>query len=96
MPLSTNAGVVSFFGSEEHHFPAGEAVEVNNLGPHWVRNGGDTWYFIRADYAAGRSLQNDATRFVEQSGGKVIGSIAMPIQPTVARPSRPIRKLPCS
>ena len=42
VPLSTNAGVVSFFGGEERHFPTGEAVEVNNLGPHWVRNEGDT------------------------------------------------------
>ncbi len=42
VPLSTNAGVVCFFGGAEHHFPPGEAVEVNNLGPHWVRNDGDT------------------------------------------------------
>lgn len=42
VPLSTNAGVVSCFGGAEHHFPVGEAVEVNNLGPHWVRNGGET------------------------------------------------------
>lgn len=42
VPLLTNAGVVCGFGGEEHHFPLGEAVEVNNLGPHWVRNGGDT------------------------------------------------------
>ena len=42
VPLLTHAGVVSFFGGAEHHFPAGEAVEVDNLGPHWVRNGGDT------------------------------------------------------
>lgn len=42
VPVSTNAGVVSCFGGEEHHFPAGEAVEVNNLGPHWVRNSGST------------------------------------------------------
>lgn len=42
LPLSTNAGVVSFFGGQERYFPPGEAVEVDNLGPHWVRNGGDT------------------------------------------------------
>ncbi len=42
VPLSTNPGVVCFFGDREHHFPAGEAVEVNNLGPHWVRNDGDS------------------------------------------------------
>ena len=42
VPLSTNPNVVSFFGGEEDHFPAGEAVEVDNLGPHWVRNDGHT------------------------------------------------------
>lgn len=42
VPLSTNPAVVCFFGGEEHYFPVGEAVEVDNLGPHWVRNAGDT------------------------------------------------------
>ena len=42
VPVSTNDKVVCWFGEQEHHFPQGEAVEVNNLGPHWVRNGGDT------------------------------------------------------
>lgn len=42
VPLTTHPGVVSFFGGAEHHFPVGEAVEVDNLGPHWVRNGGET------------------------------------------------------
>ena len=42
VPILTSPAVVSFFGGEEHRFPEGEAVEVNNLGPHWVRNGGDT------------------------------------------------------
>ena len=42
VPLTTNADVVCFFGGAEHHFPIGEAVEVNNLGPHWVRNAGAT------------------------------------------------------
>lgn len=40
VPLTTNPGVVSFFGGAEHNFPVGEAVEVDNLGPHWVRNDG--------------------------------------------------------
>jgi hypothetical protein len=42
VPVLTNEAVVSFFGGAEHHFAAGEAVEVNNLGPHWVRNRGTT------------------------------------------------------
>ncbi|WP_298330845.1 aspartyl/asparaginyl beta-hydroxylase domain-containing protein [Asticcacaulis sp.] len=41
VPLTTNPGVVSFFGRAERHFAVGEAVEVDNLGPHWVRNAGD-------------------------------------------------------
>ena len=41
VPLFTNPHVVSFFGGEERHLAKGEAVEVNNLAPHWVRNGGD-------------------------------------------------------
>ena len=41
VPLTTNTGVVSFFGGDEHYLPPGEAVEVNNLGPHWVCNNGD-------------------------------------------------------
>lgn len=41
VPLVTNPGVISLFGGTTHHFPEGEAVEVNNLGPHWVQNDGD-------------------------------------------------------
>jgi len=42
VPVTTNAGVVCFFGGTERHLSPGEAVEVDNLGPHWVRNGGDS------------------------------------------------------
>lgn len=40
VPIVTNPDVVCFFGNEDHHFPAGEVVEVNNLGAHWVCNNG--------------------------------------------------------
>lgn len=42
VPLLTNAGVVACFGGEAHRFREGAAVEVDNLGPHWVRNDGAT------------------------------------------------------
>lgn len=42
VPLTTNAAVTAVFGGQEHYFPPDRAVEVNNLAPHWVRNGGDT------------------------------------------------------
>jgi len=47
-----------------------------------VRQGGDTWFFIRADYAFGRAMQDDATAVVEKNGGKVLGSIALPFPST--------------
>lgn len=41
VPVLTNSGVACFFGGRERHLAVGEAVEVDNLGPHWVRNCGD-------------------------------------------------------
>ncbi|MFL6735496.1 MAG: aspartyl/asparaginyl beta-hydroxylase domain-containing protein [Sphingomonas sp.] len=42
VPLLTNPGVVFFVNQVPHHFAEGEAVEVNNMGPHAVRNEGST------------------------------------------------------
>jgi hypothetical protein len=42
VPVLTNDQVVCSFGGEAQHFPEGAAVEVNNLGPHWVCNEGRT------------------------------------------------------
>jgi branched-chain amino acid transport system substrate-binding protein len=44
-----------------------------------TKAGGNTWYFISADYAFGHALQRDATKFIESAGGKVIGSSAHPL-----------------
>ncbi len=38
-----------------------------------------TWFFVTADYTFGKNLQNDATRFVERAGGKVLGAVAHPL-----------------
>ncbi len=42
VPLLTNEQVGFFIEPNTYHFPAGQAVEVNNLGVHAVRNGGDS------------------------------------------------------
>jgi branched-chain amino acid transport system substrate-binding protein len=47
-----------------------------------VASGGDTWFFILADYAFGHALANDASRFVEQAGGRVLGRVAAPFPGT--------------
>ena len=47
-----------------------------------VKEGGDTWYFITADYAFGHSLQKDAASFVTAANGKVLGQALAPFPGT--------------
>ena len=47
-----------------------------------VREGGDTWFFITADYAFGHSLEKDAAGFVTASKGKVLGEALAPFPGT--------------
>jgi branched-chain amino acid transport system substrate-binding protein len=47
-----------------------------------VKEGGDTWFFITADYAFGHSLANDAAAFVRAAGGAVLGEAAHPFPGT--------------
>ena len=44
-----------------------------------TKAGGDTWFFITADYAFGHALEADAKRIVEANGGKVLGAVRHPI-----------------
>jgi branched-chain amino acid transport system substrate-binding protein len=44
-----------------------------------VQHGGNTWFFITADYAFGKSLQEDTTRAVKAAGGQVLGSVLHPL-----------------
>jgi branched-chain amino acid transport system substrate-binding protein len=47
-----------------------------------VKTGGDTWFFITANYAFGQALQRDASKFVADAGGKVLGSNVYPFPET--------------
>jgi branched-chain amino acid transport system substrate-binding protein len=47
-----------------------------------VASGGDTWFFITADYVFGQTLQRDTAGIVTKAGGKVLGSIAYPFPET--------------
>jgi branched-chain amino acid transport system substrate-binding protein len=55
---------------------------AKSTGGAMVRAGGDTWFFITADYAFGKALQRDTTDFVTGAGGKVAGSVAYPFPGT--------------
>jgi branched-chain amino acid transport system substrate-binding protein len=44
-----------------------------------VKTGGDTWFFLTADYAFGHALERDASAVVEKNGGKVLGKVRTPL-----------------
>lgn len=45
-----------------------------------IGQGGDTWYFLTADYAFGQSLERDAAEVIAANGGKVLGAVRTPFQ----------------
>ncbi|MEJ1977584.1 MAG: ABC transporter substrate-binding protein [Acetobacteraceae bacterium] len=51
----------------------------NATGNALTKAGGDTWYFIGADYAFGHLLAGDTARFVTNAGGKVLGTVYTPL-----------------
>ncbi|MGZ9713731.1 ABC transporter substrate-binding protein [Glaciimonas sp. GNP009] len=44
-----------------------------------VESGGDTWFFLTADYAFGKSMEKDTSQVVNEMGGRVLGSIKHPL-----------------
>jgi len=52
---------------------------ANGTGKALVKTGGDTWFFITADYAFGHALERDTTAVVLANGGKVLGSVSPPL-----------------
>ena len=44
-----------------------------------VKTGGDSWFFLTADYAFGHALERDAGAVVEKNGGKVLGKVRVPL-----------------
>jgi branched-chain amino acid transport system substrate-binding protein len=52
---------------------------ANGTGKALVKTGGDTWFFLTADYAFGHALERDTTAVVLANGGKVVGSVSHPL-----------------
>jgi branched-chain amino acid transport system substrate-binding protein len=52
---------------------------ANGTGKALVKTGGDTWFFITADYAFGHALERDTSAVVTANGGKVLGSVNVPL-----------------
>ena len=52
---------------------------ANGTGRAVVKQGGDTWFFLTADYAFGHSLEKDTAEVVKATGGKVLGQVRHPL-----------------
>jgi branched-chain amino acid transport system substrate-binding protein len=52
---------------------------AKGTGGELTKAGGDSWFFITVDYAFGYSLEKNTTTFVEEAGGKVLGSVRVPL-----------------
>ena len=61
------------------HYTYDTVALANGTGKAVVKQGGDSWFFLTADYAFGKSLEKDVTEVVKANGGKVLGSVAHPL-----------------
>ena len=52
---------------------------ANGTGKALVKSGGDSWFFLTADYAFGQALERDTSAVVTANGGKVLGSVKHPL-----------------
>jgi len=55
------------------HYTYNNWALANGTGREVVRQGGDTWFFVTADYIFGKSLEEDTGKVVKATGGKVLG-----------------------
>jgi branched-chain amino acid transport system substrate-binding protein len=52
---------------------------AHTTGQALVKSGGDTWFFLTADYAFGAALERDTTAVITANGGKVVGGVKHPL-----------------
>jgi branched-chain amino acid transport system substrate-binding protein len=52
---------------------------ANSTGKALTKAGGDSWFFVTADYAFGKALERDTTAVVVANGGKVLGDVMAPL-----------------
>ena len=83
MFLVSGAGGVRPHRAEVHantvHWTYDTWMLANGTGKAIVKTGGDTWFFLTADYAFGHALERDTAAVVEKNGGKVLGKVRHPL-----------------
>jgi branched-chain amino acid transport system substrate-binding protein len=61
------------------HWTYDTYANAHAVGRAIVKNGGDTWFFITADYVFGHSIERDVSEVVKAAGGTVLGSARHPL-----------------
>jgi len=81
--LNSGSGSSDLTGSQctpnTIHWAYDTYMLANGTGKALVKAGGDSWFFITADYAFGQALERDTTAAVTSSGGKVLGDVKHPL-----------------
>ncbi len=84
--LNSGAATTDLTGSQCSpnliHWTYDTYMLARSTGGAMVRAGGDTWFFLTADYVFGQQLQRDTSRFVLEAKGKVLGSAKYPFPDT--------------
>lgn len=61
------------------HWSFDSVALAKGTGSAVVKSGGDTWFFITADYAFGHAIERDTSAVVTANGGKVVGTVRPPM-----------------
>ncbi len=61
------------------HYAYDTFALANGTGKAIVKTGGDSWFFLTADYAFGHSLEADTSNVVKANGGKIVGQVRHPL-----------------
>jgi len=84
--LNSGAGTTDLTGAQctpnTIHWTYDTYMLAKSTGGAMVKAGGDSWFFITADYAFGHDLERNASRFATEAGGKVLGAVRHPLAST--------------
>jgi branched-chain amino acid transport system substrate-binding protein len=84
--LNSGAGTYDLTGSQcspnTVHWTYDVYMLAKSTGGAMVKSGGDSWFFVTADYVFGQQLAGEATRFIKEAGGMVVGESRYPFPAT--------------